>query len=352
MLRSQPQHLISLVLLFGASSLASPAVGAAEASAPEISVARRLFDEGKAAEDAGRFREAAEKFRKAVAIKDTPGMRFHLARCEEEQGAFVEALLEYDRARELIEGGVKAVDVEKLLPEARERVRAKLSQLTLRLPDGIQSAEVVLDDKLLSDSVIGSALPVNPGNHRVRASAAGRQSYTAEVVLTQGESKQIVIELPPEAAAAPGPAPIPYVAGGRSKTATVDDSKVPWRTVVLVGEASLFAAALTSGVVFTIAKNGAEDRYDTANERVLSQFGGPDPMGIACAQQLDGCGELEQARQDRDRDAKLATVGFVAAGASAVAFGLTFVLWKNDPPARVGASFAPGRAGLSVSGTF
>src|SRR5687767_14734210 len=93
-------------------SVASPSA-AAEPSPSEISVARRLFDEGRAAADAARWAEAAGKFRRALAIKDTPGIRFHLARCEEEQGAFVEALIEYDRARELIDAGTKAPDVEK-----------------------------------------------------------------------------------------------------------------------------------------------------------------------------------------------------------------------------------------------
>jgi tetratricopeptide (TPR) repeat protein len=108
---SRLQPLLSVSALVGASLL-TPSLGfAAEPTPSEISVARRLFDEGKAAEDAARWREAADKFRQAAAIKDTPGIRFHLARCEEEQGAFVEALVEYDRARELIDSGVKAPDV-------------------------------------------------------------------------------------------------------------------------------------------------------------------------------------------------------------------------------------------------
>src|SRR5437899_3305292 len=84
-----------------ATALGAPSAKATPEPTPtELGVARRLFDEGRTAEDAGRWREAADRFRRATAIKDTPGMRFHLARCEEEQGAFVEALVEYDRARE------------------------------------------------------------------------------------------------------------------------------------------------------------------------------------------------------------------------------------------------------------
>ena len=82
--------------LASAALAAAPRVAAAAEPTPsEISVARRLFDEGKAAEDAGRWREAIEKFRKAIAIKDTPGLRYHIAKCEEESGALVEALRNY-----------------------------------------------------------------------------------------------------------------------------------------------------------------------------------------------------------------------------------------------------------------
>lgn len=139
-MRFPTPHLIVTFAAAAGLALAPPAaVLAAEPTPSEISVARRLFDEGKSAEENGRWREAADKFRQAAAIKDTPGIRFHLARCEEERGALVEALVEYDRARELLDGGVKAPDVERLLPEARERVRARVAHVTLRLPDGVQT---------------------------------------------------------------------------------------------------------------------------------------------------------------------------------------------------------------------
>src|SRR5258706_1634917 len=190
-LTSKPLFALLLALL---PMLEAPRVCAAQEPTPsELSVARRLFDEGRAAEDAGRWREAAEKFRKATIIKDTPGMRFHLARCEEEQGAFVEALVEYDRARELIDSGVRAADVEKLLADARERVRAKVALLTLRLPDGVQNVSVELDGKALSGSVLGVPMPINPGKHHVNAVAVGRTTFTSELELGTGEVKQLAI---------------------------------------------------------------------------------------------------------------------------------------------------------------
>jgi hypothetical protein len=321
-------------------------------------VARRLFDEGRAAEDAARWQEAAEKFRKAIAIKDTPGMRFHLARCEEERGAFVEALVEYDRARELIDSGVRAADVEKLLADARERVRAKVALLTVRLPSGVENVSVELDGKALSGAVLGVPMPINPGVHRVSAVAVGRQPFAKELALGTGEVRQLALELPvattvPPAAPAPAPAAAPTATVDTAPGSRVDGSPVSARTIVLVGEASVFAAALGTGIAFSVARSSADDRYQAANRTVLAPLGGSDPGGTACSVPREGCAELDEAVKDRSRAGTFAVAGFVTAGVSAAAFGLTYWLWPaGRAPTQVRASLAPGLAGLSLSGRF
>ena len=352
-----PSPLLALLLALAPALCASSAGATPEPSPTELSVARHLFDEGRAAEDAGRWREAAEKFRKATTIKDTPGMRFHLARCEEEQGAFVEALVEYDRARELIDGGVRAADVEKVLADARERVRAKVALLTLSLPDGVQNVLVELDGKALSASVLGVPMPINPGKHRLHAVAVGRTTFTNELSLDTGEVKQLAIELPiattvPSLAAAPAPAPAAAVSTAPDAPAS---KPVRLRTIVVVSELSLSVAGLVTGVVFTVARSSANDRMRTANELVLEQVGGSDPNGTACGMKVapSGCADLNQAEQDRKRAGTLAAVGFVTAGASAAAIGLTYWLWPaGAPPTQVGIGARPGRFDLAISGRF
>ena len=351
--------LLALVPLLGAT----PGHAAAEPTPSEISVARRLFDEGRAAEDAGRWREAAEKFRSATAIKDTPGMRFHLARCEEEQGAFVEALVEYDRARELIDSGIHAQDVEKLLAGARERVRAKVALLTLRLPKDVQNVSVELDGKALSGSVLGVPMPINPGKHRLNAVAVGRTSFAGEVELGTGEVRLLAIELPvattvPSVVAAPqrpGAAAVttsPPVGVTKGGDAPETDSSVSTRTIALIGEGSLFVAGVATGIAFTLARSSADDRYRTADELVRSAVG-DDPKACASKSPPAGCAELDQSLQDRSRDSTLAAGGFIAAGVSAAAFGLTLWLWPSEEaPAAVQATAARGGLQLSVSGRF
>jgi hypothetical protein len=356
-LPSSLQPLLSVSALLATTLLAPFQALAAEPTPSEISVARRLFDEGKAAEDAARWREAADKFRQAAAIKDTPGIRFHLARCEEEQGAFVEALLEYDRARELIDGGVKAPDVERLLAEARDRVRAKVALVTLRLPQGVENASVSLDGKAVSGSVLDVPLPVNPGKHRLHASAPGRVPYDQALQLGSGEVRELTIPLPVAPTVVPAPAPAPAFGSGRpegGRRGSVE-AGVPTRTVVMVGEASLFVAALGTGIIFSVARGSAQDRFDTANRQVLEESDGIDQSGTACSppEPAPSCADLDAARRDRDRTRTLAVAGFVGAGVSAAALGLTWWLWPSESaPAQASVGMAPGRVDLTLSGRF
>ena len=348
-----PQPLLALLLALVPALQAPGVLAAAEPTPSELSVARRLFDEGRAAEDAARWREAADKFRQATAIKDTPGMRFHLARCEEEQGAFVEALVEYDRARELIDGGMRAADVEKLLAVARERVRAKVALLTLRLPNDVKNVSVQLDGKALSGSVLGVPMPINPGIHRLSAVAVGRTPFALELTLGKGEVQELPIELPIATTVPPTQPAVAASAPASRRDAPTDDTSVPTRTIVLVGEASLFAAALGTGIVFSVARSSANDRYQKANQTVLDDVMGLDDEGRACATPRAGCAELDQARRDRERAGAYALGGFVAAGVSAAAFGLTYWLWPRErAPVQVRAAAAPGGAQLAISGRF
>jgi hypothetical protein len=358
-LPSNLNPLLSVSALIGATLWAPSPALAAEPTPSEISVARRLFDEGKAAEDSARWREAADKFRQAAAIKDTPGIRFHLARCEEEQGAFVEALLEYDRARELIDGGVRAPDVERLLAPARERVRAKVALVTLRLPQGVENASVSLDGKAVSGSVLDVALPVNPGKHRLQATAPGRVTYDQPLQLGSGEVREVTIPL----ALAPTTIPVPPPASGAGRPVSRQrgsvEGGVPTRTLVMVGEASLFVAALGTGIIYSVARGSAHDRFDAANQRVLEESDGTDQSGTACSppDPAPSCADLDAARRDRDRERArnrtVAVAGFVGAGVSAAALGLTWWLWpRESAPAKASVGVAPGRVDLTLRARF
>src|SRR4029079_11912267 len=82
-------------------------IAAAEPAPSDIAEARRLFSEASDLRTEGKWDLAAKKLEAAIAIKETAGLRFHLAYCEEKMGHLLAATRDYDRADELIRDGAK-----------------------------------------------------------------------------------------------------------------------------------------------------------------------------------------------------------------------------------------------------
>ncbi|MET0791333.1 MAG: hypothetical protein ABW061_07400, partial [Polyangiaceae bacterium] len=208
---------------FGCDSLASfllfvaatARVAHAEPAAADLSVAKQAFENAVSLEGERRWAEAALKLRQAIAVKDTPGLRFHLAHCEVEQGHLVEAALEYDRASELLRQGAKAPDVQKLLGPASDALKSRIPRVTVQLPPDLKSPTASLDGKVYPPSELELGTPLNPGRHWLRISAVGRRPFEQILVLTEGEPvvvrPQLALAPPPPSesvvAVAPPPSP-------------------------------------------------------------------------------------------------------------------------------------------------
>jgi hypothetical protein len=168
---------LAVTLVALATGLSSARALAAEPTAAEIAVARRLFREATELKEQKKWREAADKLREAIRIKETPGLRFHLADTEEQLGHLVEAQVEYDRADELIRNGAKAPDVESLLGPARESLRERIPTVTVRIPQGVTDAVLEVDRAKVSAALIGQPIPLNPGAHSIQVGAPGRRPF-------------------------------------------------------------------------------------------------------------------------------------------------------------------------------
>ena len=309
----------------------APTAGA-EPSAAEIAVARKLFREATRFEKEKKWAEAEQKLRAALAIKETPGLRYHLAFCQEKQGKLVNALVDYDRADELIQSGVKAKDVEKLLADARTALRERVPTLTIKLPDDAPDDTVVdVDGAALKSAVLGQAMPINPGSHTVKVSAEGRQPFTAELRLGEKERRTVNVVLPLQTKAKATPPPA-TAAQGDSGVAT-DSSGWSTRTWVLLAEGAVTAVGLGVGIFYTLDKGKANDEIDEAESVVDAETGGSssgcNQAGLS-SKARDACDQLPGLFDDRDRANTLATVGFVGAGVGAAAFATTFILWKPE----------------------
>lgn len=298
----------------------------AEPSQIEVREARELFASAVSLESAGNYALAAQKLRAAVEIKDTPGLRYHLAHCEEQLGSFVPAASDYERAADLIRNGAAAPDVEPLLPAALERVDAHVAKLEIVVPSGVH-AVAELDGNELPKAAFTRPVSIEPGQHRLRVVSAGHPEFTADLSFSRGELRTVRVLFEAAPAAAPAPS-----ASEPAKPAAAGEpsSRFGVRGAVLLGEAALVATGVGLGFGFLVARSHAAHRIDESQRAVDAASAGSQGACVT-APVPAACGDLEAAIADHDRYTKLMTASFVGAGVATGALAVTWALWPGSP---------------------
>jgi hypothetical protein len=344
---------------FASFLITTAALGARTAQAdpagPDLSAAKLAFESAVSLEGERHWAEAAVKLRQAIAVKDTPGLRFHLAHCELEQGRLVEASLEYEGASELLRQGAKAPDVQKLLGPASEALKSRIPRLTVELPPDLSSPSAALDGKPYPPSELALGVPLNPGRHVLRVTAAGRRPFEQVLVLNEGEPEtvrpQLAVAAPPVTpamprvqsaapSAKPSPTPAPPARDTQSSSA---------KLYLLIGESVLTVAGLGVGIGGQLSASSASDRVATAQRRIDDVAGGD---GSACSRaELSGaCTDLHAAITDHDNAMTLSEVGFIGAGVGAVALVTTWLVYPDSTSTASAVRVHPvagfGRVGL------
>jgi hypothetical protein len=325
-----------LVLL---TSLLAPVHALAEGgepSAADRSRARRLFEEATELEAKHEWSLAANKLQEALGIVETPGLRYHLAYCQEGQGLMVEALANYERAQQMIAAGTKAPDVAELLAPKRDALLARVPKLRIRARAPALLERVAVDGVVFTAGQASEPIRANPGRHKVTAWAQGRPTpQEREVVLSEGRETSEEFAWPdPALAAAAIPAasgPLPAQPDSTGSAEPRPSGRVEARTVVLIAEATLTAAALGVGIGFLASSRDAADDAEVLRSRLSSTACGGNPapnVAMECAALVDA--------NAREKDHERVAIGaFITAGAGAVATVATLLLWN---PSRSGAA--------------
>ena len=303
-----------LVLLV---ALAWAPTALAQASESDTATARALAKEAFAAFDAGDFAHAAELFDRAEKLHYAPTLLLGLARSQVKLSQYVEARENYHKIinRQLPAGASPA------FLEALDTAKAEVATLddkiawVIIIVQGPANPEVVLDGAAISAASLAVKRAVNPGQHKVTASASGVRGESTFVVRA-GESTEVRLTLQTVATAPPQAETEPATAPDSSKPSVGEpdavDPGTPQRLLGFlslgVGGAGLAVGAITGGIAMG---QHSELSEVCPNEQC--------PMS-----------------QESDLDAynttsTVSTVGFVAGGALA-ALGLVLVLTAPSEP--------------------
>jgi hypothetical protein len=210
---------------------------------------------------------ACAKFTESHRLDPAPGTLLNLGECKEQLGRIASAWQHYQEAADLLPEGER-LDLAKTRMAA---LQPRLSRLMIRLAPGAPGDTAVSRDGVaLGSASLDTALPVDPGSHRIAATAPGRQTKWFTIQLEETQAKTLVVEPgPPEppalsTASKGAPAPGPIEPGAPRTT-----SRTIGFVLGGVGLASVAAGAVTG--VMTIERKGLVE--DNCHNQVCNPEG-------------------------------------------------------------------------------
>ncbi len=177
------------------------AVGSWEASAvaqptgADLTKAREVYREGVQLEAANDWAGALTKFETVAAVKMSPAVRFHIARCQHKLGNLLEALGGYRLAAHDAASDPRAAETLHEAEKALADVEHRIPRLILVRGKGAEAAQIHLDGVALGEAAIGKEIPVNPGGHTVDVIRPGAKPQRQIVGLGESELKTIEVSL-------------------------------------------------------------------------------------------------------------------------------------------------------------
>src|SRR5262249_27864656 len=147
--------------------------------------------DGRALMEARRFAEACPKLAESQRVDPHIGTLLNLAACHELQGRTATAWAEYTEARAQAARTGRA-DRETFAREHAQSLEPKLSRVVVRADRPIDGLQVDIDGAALGAGVLGTALPVDPGHHVLRATAPGHAPWSTSFDAASGPATQTV----------------------------------------------------------------------------------------------------------------------------------------------------------------
>jgi serine/threonine-protein kinase len=178
-----------------AAALFAPAAARA-ASPTDQATAVALFQEAKTLVAAGDYERACPKFAEAQRLFPTPGTALSVGDCFEKAGRLASAWGAFKEA-EIFSRNAGASEHQ---AEAQKRVEAltpRLSRLVLVVPPTAKAPgfEVRRDGAVVGEAQWGSPVPVDPGWHKIEATAPGRKPWTTSLRV-EPTSPSTTVEVP------------------------------------------------------------------------------------------------------------------------------------------------------------
>lgn len=339
--------------------VAVPAFARAQAT-ESSTIAESLFRDGQSRLAAGDIPAACDLFAKSQRVEAALGTLLNLASCHGRDGKSATAWTEFQDA---VAWAVRSGDHPRE-QYARAQVtllEARLHRIVIEVMEPAALTQVLLDGAPLPREALGTAVPLDPGEHTIEVMAAGKATWVRKINLGPAAgTDRIEVHLEP-LGSAPPPSPVPP----SDRSAESADAPAPASSGDLasspapVGVAptpARVSARRTAGIVVAgagVVGIGVAIGFGVAMAVSTSRRDSACPEGSACT---------VQDAFDDDRAARLDQQGlFIAGGVgiAALAAGTYLLVSSRHAVAQAGGhdvhvAFAPaaGGGGLRLAGSW
>jgi len=166
-------------------------------SASEQALARDQFREGVAASRDQRWNDAVDAFQRSLELAPRAMTMMNLAGALAQVGRLVEASEAYRMFLSEAQSGAAA----RVRGEAESQLQAlesRIPHVRLQITNRLDSDTVTLDEYQLSAAAIGSALPVDPGDHTLTIARDGVEPRSITFTAQEGVVSDVQLEAWPD----------------------------------------------------------------------------------------------------------------------------------------------------------
>lgn len=246
------------VLVVPTMLAATPETASAQDVDPrQTAMARALFEEGVRFADQNEWTEAADRFERAIALRDSAVIAFNLATAYEHLGRLVEAS---ERLTRVVRDSRADARVVASANALLAQIRPRIGHLRVNVAGARDSATYELDGRPLPVAAIGVTTPVDPGPHVVRAMRNGSEVATATIEVSSGADATTSLDVPappaidPNSAARAASGDGTNVVVGNGDVPNDDSGGAPWGWIVAGG------VVVVAGVVVAVLLSSGSTR--------------------------------------------------------------------------------------------
>jgi hypothetical protein len=309
--------------------------GAARAQDDEDkgTLAQARFRDGRQMMSEGRYAEAAERLAESQRLDPAPGTMANLAYCYDKLGRTSAAWVTYKETARLARQSGKSEWASQAEASAAAIERAA-PRLVIQLSERAETPGLALsvDDVALPRPLWSESPPAAMGRHEIRASAAGKRSWSSPFEVPEGGAPTTLVVPPLEPEEAPPPPPPQDRPGTEAHPPAARMPSIAPRRVAALAMGAVSLAELASGAALVTT---GKITYDQTT---------PECSGATCT---------ERGTTLRSRAIAEANFASVALAVGAASAACAAVLWWTSPRAiEVGASIGRTDVELRAGGRW